>query len=152
VPFCASYCGSCYFFVVHNFWDKPMGKNKMTFTKEEIVDALEGNRNLKVASAIRDFCIKNELTSDMRIYFNGICWDFDSNKTYKVIEDIKGSDYFEYAKDDGISVTTEGELYSIINGEFGWSLKNAFDKVLNKFNCYYEQGNAWNFVVVFEDD
>jgi len=129
-----------------------MAKIKKDDLRVEIVNALEGNRNLKVATAIKNFCIKNGLTSDMRIYFNGICWDFDSDGKYEVLEDIKGSDYFEYADDESVSVSTEGELHSVINGDFGWDMKDRLDRLLEKFNAYYEQGNNWNFTVVFNDD
>lgn len=121
--------------------------------RKEIIKNLEGgDRNKQVATAIKDFCIKNELNTDMRIYFNGICWDFDSDGKMKVIEDIKGSDYFEYADDKSVSVSTEGGLYGVINMDYGYAIHDELYNLLQKFNCYFELGNAWNFTIVWEDD
>jgi hypothetical protein len=120
--------------------------------RKRLADALDGGRNEKVALAIKNFCIQNDVEGDMRIYFNGICWDCDSSGKWKTIEKIKGSDYSEFANNDGIFVTTEGGLYDALQGEFGWGLHTKFCDMLREFDCYFENGNSWNFTIVFDED
>ena len=103
--------------------------------------------NKKIATIIKDFALKNDAASDMRIYFNGICWDFDSDSKMTVIEDILGSEYFEYANDKTVSVSTEGGLYEIINHHYGYALAEELRGLLEKEGVYYELGNSWNFSI-----
>ncbi|MAH48514.1 hypothetical protein CMI37_21995 [Candidatus Pacearchaeota archaeon] len=102
-------------------------------------------KKTKVAKTIERFLKKYDLDYDVRIYFSGKCWDYDSSGKKTVIEDIKASDYFEYANDDTISMTFEGPFYEIINEYCGYALRDEWDAL--DFDGYYmEQGHAWNGV------
>jgi len=55
--------------------------------------------------------------------------------------------YFEYvAKNHILSMSFEGDLYSILNAYTpGWTkLEAEFQKIFEKHGCYYEMGHAWN--------
>lgn len=104
-------------------------------------------KNDLLANDIRNFLIKHELAGDTRIYFGGICFDSISNTEYKILEDIKASDYFEYANDKGVSMSLEGELFHMINYGGRKSLMKKFDAIFEKHNCYYEQGFTWSLSV-----
>jgi hypothetical protein len=103
-----------------------------------------------IARKIESWMKKNDLLGAVRIYFNNKCWCwYDGSK--KIIEDIKGSEYFEYANDDTISISFEGQFHSVMN--YGYSnrhwdkLSGEFDKILDGFDCWYELGNAWNLSI-----
>lgn len=109
-------------------------------------------RNEKLANEIKDWLVQNGFVIDNRIYFNGKCFDSIGNghndDGYRIIEDIKPSDYFEYANDDTVSMSFEGELYDLINYE-GGKLLNEFNEVFSRNNCYFELGHAWNLSVEY---
>ena len=98
---------------------------------------------LKVANRIEKFLRKHGLDTDVRIYFNSICWDYDSSGIKTVIEDIKGSDYFEYANDETISMSFEGGLNGALNMHNGYGLFDKFSN-LDFDGHYFEMGNSWN--------
>ena len=100
-------------------------------------------KKTKVAKTIEKFIRKHELDSDVRIYFSNKCWDYDSSGRKTVIEDIKASDYFEYANDDTISMSFEGGLYDALNMTYGYGLFEEFN-ALDFDGHYFELGNAWN--------
>tara|TARA_R100000734_G_C3305879_1_gene96358 strand:- start:693 stop:1031 length:339 start_codon:yes stop_codon:yes gene_type:complete len=99
---------------------------------------------MKIDAFLRKYCINH----DTRIYWNDRCWDYNSNGKKTVLTDIKGSNYFEYANDDTISMSFEGGLYGILN--YAWNGKHyakaeqEFSDILAKEGYYYELGNAWN--------
>tara|TARA_Y100000310_G_C20150913_1_gene564685 strand:+ start:142 stop:465 length:324 start_codon:yes stop_codon:yes gene_type:complete len=100
-------------------------------------------RKYDIAVAIERWCKKNDAISDTRIYFNGKAWNYNSSGEKTVLEDIKGSDYFEYADDDTISMSFEGGLYHIMN--YGpYELKEEFEDIFTPFGYYCELGHAWN--------
>jgi|LSQX01.3.fsa_nt_gb lipocalin len=100
-------------------------------------------RNQQLADGIKDFLIAYELNYDTRIYFNNKCYDFDSQGNIKIIDGIKGSDYFEYANDETVSMSFEGPLYMALN--YGpVNIERKFSEVFNKHGMYYELGNTWN--------
>ena len=88
---------------------------------------------------------------DTRIYFNNKAWcympqagGYTGEKT--IIEDIKASDYCQYANDETITCTFEGLVYECLNyGADKWRLQTKLDNMLNEYGYYYEMGNAWNF-------
>jgi|APSaa5957512535_1039671.scaffolds.fasta_scaffold11614_13 hypothetical protein len=100
-------------------------------------------KKVKVAKTIERFCRKHQLDTDMRIYFSGKCWDYDSSGKKTVIEDIKASDYTEYANDKTITLCFEGALYEALNMHNGYELYDEFSK-LDFDNHYFEMGHAWN--------
>lgn len=98
----------------------------------------------KVAKTIERFLKKHDLDSDVRIYFSGKCWDYDSSGNKTVIEDIKASEYFDYANDDTISMSFEGGLHDVLNmGYGGYELFEEFN-ALDFDGHFFELGNAWN--------
>ena len=110
-------------------------------------------KNILVAKAIEKYGQKHDALTDARIYFNGMAWNYDSGGKKTVMEDIKGSQYFEYANDDTVAVSTEGMLSGILNMHFDFSkcikLIEELDKELEKHGCYYEMGNHWNFSIYY---
>lgn len=105
-------------------------------------------RNKMLANKIRDFLIEEGLTSNVRIFFNNICysWDYCGDK-YEIIEDIKGSDYFEGSNDELVSMTFEGDFYDVINGYYGSLIIDKFDDLLEKSGFCYEFYDSWNLSV-----
>ena len=92
---------------------------------------------------------------DVAIYFNGKCWSTSNQnntefcyneKRYFEYKDDPNR-YFEYVRDPNIlSMSFEGELYSVLNGYVpGWTkLEEEFQSIFDKYGVYYELGNAWN--------
>lgn len=109
-------------------------------------------RNEKLAKDIAKFLIKNEIGQDTRIYFNDICFENFKNGSYETLENIKPSDYFEYANDNTVSMSFEGDLNYIINYGTNNKLLEKFNKIFDKYNCYYELGYAWSLSVYYIDD
>ena len=85
---------------------------------------------------------------DTRIYFNNKAWCW-YNGSKQTIEDIKASDYTEYANDDTITCTFEGAVYEALNYDDHnrWKLREELEDVLSAYGYYFEMGNAWNFSV-----
>jgi len=112
-------------------------------------------RNLKVALAIEEFGKKYELLGDTCIYFNGVRWNYSTCHGSKRKEEkgYKASEMFDYANDKSVCMSFEGGFYEVLNMYYGCALHDAFLKMLKeKFNAYFELGNAWNLKVVFEDE
>ena len=100
-------------------------------------------KKVKIAKTIEGFLQKYDIAGDVRIYYSNKCWDYDSAGKKTIINGIKGSDYFEYANDDTISMSFEGNFYDVINMYCGYSLRNEWDEL--DFDGYYmELGHAWN--------
>tara|TARA_R100000988_G_scaffold32616_1_gene16504 strand:- start:539 stop:862 length:324 start_codon:yes stop_codon:yes gene_type:complete len=100
-------------------------------------------KKVTVAKRIEKFLVKYDLDCDVRIYFNNIAWDYDSDGKKTVIEDIKASDYCEYANDKTITMTFEGPLYHALNMYNGYELYEKFNS-LDFDNHYFELGHSWN--------
>lgn len=112
---------------------------------------MDSRKIKELANEIKEFIIKNEMDSDIRIYFNGRCYDCNSDGKWQILEDMKASEYFDYANDDTLSMSFEGPLYTIFaDPSIGKDIVNRFDKIFEKYNCYYEFGNQWNLSVYEE--
>lgn len=108
----------------------------------------------ELVTEIENFLRKNELLSDVCIYFNNkrkhwyTKWDGEELRlVYEETEDIRPLDYFEYARTKHIlSMSFEGPFYDVMNGytSYHFKLQDKFQKILNKYNVYYELGNTWN--------
>lgn len=98
-------------------------------------------RNEKCAEEIINFLKENELFNDVNIYYNGKCVNEEG-----VTEGKKGSEYFDYANDETISISFEGGFYMIMNGHSQGSarIEEEFYDICSKYGYYYELGNAWN--------
>ena len=74
------------------------------------------------------------------------------NKWY-IIEDINPNDYFEY-NGDILSISFDGsELYNILNCyAYKENFMKKFKAIFDKYNVYYELGNAWNLSVYPNDE
>ena len=114
----------------------------------------------ELVGEIEEFLRKNELLNDVCIYFNNKrhYWHYDSNtEDFRMKEDngISPLDYFEYAAHKHIlSMSFEGAFYDVMNGYTGWHFKkqDEFYHLLDKYNLYYELGNAWNLTCFPTDD
>jgi hypothetical protein len=109
----------------------------------------EMERNEKLANELKDFMVKHKI-GDSRIYFNNMCYDFDYDGNVNILEDIKGSKFFEYANDKTVSMSFEGTLNHILNYGQNRKLENEFNKIFEKHKCYYEFGYAWSLSVYFD--
>ena len=110
-------------------------------------------KKVQMIKKIESWMKKNGLLYAVRMYFNNkcYCW-YDGEK--RIITDIKGSEYFEYANDDTISISFEGPFYNVMNYAYDkkeWDrLESEFTKIVGSFDCWYELGNAWN-LSIYED-
>lgn len=114
------------------------------------MEKLTAEQKEKLANEILELLKEYDLNGDLRIYYNNKCLQGNG----AVIEDVKGSDKFEYANDDTLSITFEGAFYSVINYHMP-SLHNEvmpkFKKILENYGLYYEQGHAWNLSTYYDD-
>jgi hypothetical protein len=122
---------------------------KCADVERETILMNQQEKNKALADDIKELLIKHGVI-DTRIYFNNICYHFDSSGGVQTLEDIKPSKYFEYANDKTVSMSFEGALNHAINyGEYP-TLMNEFDAVFEKHDCYYELGYAWSLSVYFD--
>lgn len=108
-----------------------------------------------IAREIYDWCQKNDVWSDIIMYFNGKAWtnlrDWNTVKGKKIDDELyeyEGKNpkaYFEYANPETFSMSFEGPLYVILNGYSGdWKMQEDFENIFNRYGYYYELGHAWN--------
>lgn len=109
-----------------------------------------------LAIDIYEWCKKHDLWGDNTIYFDGKAWSNSSEwagvKGKKIADDLyeyenkNPCDYFEYGNPDTLSMSFEGGLYHVLNAYVGgWvKLETEFIKLFEKYNLFYEMGNAWN--------
>ena len=107
---------------------------------------MKKERNQKLADELKNFLVKNEIGIDTRIYFNEMCYDFDSNGKVALLKDIKASDYFDCANNNTISMSFEGPLYDILNYCSPYHLAKKFYNIFKKYDLFGEQGDSWNLV------
>lgn len=117
--------------------------NKLTKQQE--------NRNENCAIDIIKWLKQNDLSTDVVFIYNGKRLDLNTGKE----ELASAGDYVDYYNDDTITITFEGSLYELLNGYFdAWGdtsiaedLYNQFEKILKKYNYYFELGNVWNLAL-----
>ncbi len=113
----------------------------------------------QLAQEIITFLNANEMQDTVCIYFNNIRMRSECNWrerpitfTWKQDDNIDPHDYFEYAAYDHIiSMSFEGNLYELLNYG-GGKIVEDFNSIFNKYNLYYERGNAWNLTAYPLDD
>ena len=108
----------------------------------------------ELATDIENFLRKNEMLSDVCIYFNNkrkhwyTKWTGEELELVcKEEEDISPLNYFEYANPMHIlSMSFEGPFYEVMNGwrSRDFKLQDKFQKILDKYSVYYELGSSWN--------
>lgn len=112
----------------------------------------------QLATEIHQWLIKNELWTDVAIYFNDKRWStmkrdgekyefcYNENRYFEDMADPK--DYFEYVREPEniLSMSFEGGLYEVLHGCTRDCVKLAeeFLAIFEKRGLYYEYGNAWN--------
>ena len=104
----------------------------------------------KMAYEILELLKKYNLNTDVHIYFNNKCLTGKG----EIIENIRGSDYFDYANDDTLSMTFEGAFYEVINyyaSKMASIVMPKFMKILDSYGLYYEKGDAWNLTTYYSD-
>jgi hypothetical protein len=112
----------------------------------------QNEKNEKLANDIKSFLLKNKLAVDTRIYFNGMAYDsVNSTNEYEALNDITPTDYFEYANNETVSMSYEGELYDLINHRTNSKLYQKFEQIFEKHNCWFEFGYAWSLSVYYNE-
>lgn len=106
-------------------------------------------KNQKLVHDLQKFLEKNQI-GDTSIYFNNKCIRVDGAGNISLLEDIKGSTYFEYANDETVSLSFEGRLNHALNYDTDRALVQKFEKIFAKHRCYYEFGYAWSLSVYYE--
>lgn len=108
-----------------------------------------------LANEIITFLVREELASDVSIYFNGKVmrsnggYNDDGYYTlgWETTENVNPHDYFDYcAYDHILSMSFEGPLYDLLNYSFGRK-EETFRKIFEKYGLYFELGNSWNLSV-----
>ena len=84
---------------------------------------------------------------DYTIYYKNKAINVSTSTGRKIMEDVKASDYVEYSNDKGVTVVFDGSIYSLMNYDNSFNLVNSLHELLDKYNCWYENGHAWNFSV-----
>ena len=125
----------------------------------------EMKRNENIARDILAFLKENGYWFDIIIYFNNKAWSTSKkwkgeygkiisepiSDNFEIIEGVyeyenkNPLNYLEYANCDTISISFEGPIYKYLN----YMDSEAFQKVLDKHNAYYELGHAWNLSIYF---
>ncbi len=109
----------------------------------------------KMAYEIRRFLIVREMWVDVTIYFNGKALSADDRKgtfAYNdpdkviVLEDQDPKKFFAFAG-GVLSMSFEGDFYDVMNYDCWPAAHSHFVKLLAKYGCHYELGNAWNLSV-----
>ena len=105
----------------------------------------------KLAHEILVFLTAYGLNNNVRIYFADKCLTGED----KIIYNIRGSDYFEYANDDTLSMSFEGDFYEIINycnPKMADIIIPKFSALLESYGLYYELGDAWNLATYYRNE
>ena len=110
-----------------------------------------------LAQDIYNWCKPHGLWGDNTIYFDGKAWASDRRAWQgqlpnQIDEDLfeyadrDPRNYFEYANPDTVSMSFEGPLWAVLNGDvLGWvELEAEFLALFEKYGMYYELGNSWN--------
>ncbi len=119
----------------------------------------------QLATEIKDYLDRRCFNGDVRIYFNGKCWQHgvedepvwnDRVKEFRapkkgngwtLIENANPKDYFEYA-DGIISMSFEGSFYDVMNSRWDYpAAADAFDSLIQRYGCWYDLGNYWNLCI-----
>jgi len=111
-----------------------------------MVTQTQKKKNKQMADAIKKWMLKNNVAGDTRIYFNGKCYSsvgYGKDAKYETLQNMKASNYFDYANDDTVAISFEGAFYDVMNYSMG-KIRDSFDKLIESFGYYYELGNAWN--------
>ena len=106
----------------------------------------------KLAYSISELLDSEESSLDVCIYFNDHRLSYEFNKNSEVYEwvlqeGLKGSNYTQYANDETITMTFEGDFYSCMNYGSNPILYEKFGELLKKYDLYFELGNAWNLAL-----
>lgn len=99
---------------------------------------------------IKKLIQKMDMLRSVTFFFNNKRIMYKCDSTVVIEEDMKATDYCDYANDDTLTVVFDGgDLWEVLNCSFGYSMKDEFDskmeKILKPYNLYYEMGNSWNF-------
>jgi hypothetical protein len=84
---------------------------------------------------------------DYRIFYNGKAIDVNTSTGRKIMDDKLASEYVDYSNTAGVTVTFDGAIYDLMNYSSDFALVNELTDLLEKYGCWYENGNAWNFSV-----
>jgi len=104
---------------------------------------------------------------DYSIYYRNKAIKVNTSTGKKIVEDTFDNPVIcptEYKNEKGVTVVYDGEIYNLMNDGYyfegdeslgipekhNWNLVNELDELLKKYNCWYENGNPWNFAV-YED-
>jgi hypothetical protein len=113
----------------------------------------------KCAKEIISFLMKHHMWIDTSIYVNGKrygCYDgehYQYDNTWDCVfreDNMDPKDYVEYTS-DFLTMTFEGPFYDAINynisAKYSDKIMKEFDKIISKYNKYYELGYAWSLAL-----
>jgi len=69
-------------------------------------------------------------------------YDFEDTKIYGNMQEF--AQYVDYGHNGIIGMTFEGGLYSVLNYGENVAIENELDEICDKYDVWYELGNAWN--------
>lgn len=114
------------------------------------------NKNEALMRDIYKFCKKNDLWFDCCVYCNGKAYspspEREGEHGKKIDDELyeyENKDplkYCKYANPNTITMTFEGPMYCMLNGDMrGWiKLEDKFIRLFNKYGLYYEMGYTWS--------
>ena len=101
----------------------------------------------KLAYKISKLLSKNNCSNSVSIFWEGKRLSTIKTSGTWVLDNAKGSDYTEYENDSTIIMTFEGDFYDIINYGSFTETHDKFNKLIEKYGYYFEQGNSWNLLL-----
>ena len=98
----------------------------------------------RLAKEVIEFLRDNDFIVDTSVYYNNKRWSRKLNDDMKLVEmveeNINPTDYFNVSEKHILSMSFEGDFYNYIN----CGNSEEFSKLLEKYDLYFEQYNAWN--------
>lgn len=88
-----------------------------------------------------------EMLENVSVFFNGEEHRFDSRGHEQVIQRL-ATDCSQYANDDTVSIAYDGGMFwDVMNGTFGYSLRDRFESelqpMLDEYGAYIEDCHSW---------
>lgn len=101
-------------------------------------------RNERLGRAISRWCVKHHFEHDVRIYFNGYCYEWHKEELCWVRCRGLISLDCPYAPDGTVGVIFKGRLYEVLHKEeLIHPLSQSFANVFARYNSTYILNHTW---------